>query len=205
MKFIDVNVQNKIAQCADVNAFIVCSNSDYVINFKFDEEWDEHLVKTARFIFNGSVIDVVFEGNSVNVPIIYKSTVMTVGVFAGQLHTTTPAIIPCQKSILCDEGFVPDPPPDVYAQILEKLDEVLNNSGGGSGGENGVTFIPSISPDGVLSWTNDGGLPNPPPIKIKGEPGEDGHTPERGTDYWTNEDIAEIKGYVDDAILGGAW
>lgn len=29
--------------------------------------------------------------------------------------------------------------------------------------------------------------------------------PVRGTDYWTAQDIAEIKGYVDDAILGGAW
>ena len=34
---------------------------------------------------------------------------------------------------------------------------------------------------------------------------EDGYTPIRGTDYWTDEDIAEIKSYVDEAILGGAW
>lgn len=33
----------------------------------------------------------------------------------------------------------------------------------------------------------------------------DGYTPQRGTDYWTDEDIAEIKRYVDEAILGGAW
>lgn len=35
--------------------------------------------------------------------------------------------------------------------------------------------------------------------------GEHGYTPIRGTDYWTDEDKAEIKGYVDEAILGGAW
>lgn len=35
--------------------------------------------------------------------------------------------------------------------------------------------------------------------------GEDGRTPVRGTDYWTEADKAEIKGYVDEAILGGAW
>ena len=35
--------------------------------------------------------------------------------------------------------------------------------------------------------------------------GKDGKTPVKGTDYWTEEDIAEIKGYVDDAILNGAW
>ena len=35
--------------------------------------------------------------------------------------------------------------------------------------------------------------------------GKDGKTPVRGTDYWTSADIAEIKSYVDEAILGGAW
>lgn len=39
----------------------------------------------------------------------------------------------------------------------------------------------------------------------KGETGQAGHTPVRGTDYWTEEDIAQIRSYVDDAILGGAW
>ena len=35
--------------------------------------------------------------------------------------------------------------------------------------------------------------------------GDKGDAPVRGTDYWTAADIAEIKSYVDDAILGGAW
>lgn len=30
-------------------------------------------------------------------------------------------------------------------------------------------------------------------------------TPVKGRDYWTAADIAEIKSYVDDAILNGAW
>lgn len=38
------------------------------------------------------------------------------------------------------------------------------------------------------------------------ESGEfDGYSPVRGTDYWTEADKAEIKAYVDDAILGGEW
>lgn len=42
--------------------------------------------------------------------------------------------------------------------------------------------------------------------KTSGEfDGEDGYTPVRGTDYWTEADKAEIKAYVDEAILGGAW
>lgn len=35
--------------------------------------------------------------------------------------------------------------------------------------------------------------------------GQDGDTPVRGEDYWTEADKAEIKAYVDEAILGGAW
>ena len=35
--------------------------------------------------------------------------------------------------------------------------------------------------------------------------GADGYTPERGKDYWTEADKAEIKSYVDNAILNGAW
>lgn len=38
--------------------------------------------------------------------------------------------------------------------------------------------------------------------------GDDGKTPQRGVDYWTNSDKAEIvsecKSYIDSEILGGA-
>lgn len=35
--------------------------------------------------------------------------------------------------------------------------------------------------------------------------GAAGYSPVRGKDYWTTEDVMEIKSYVDEAILGGAW
>lgn len=40
---------------------------------------------------------------------------------------------------------------------------------------------------------------------FKGEKGDKGDPPVRGVDYWTEADKAEIKAYVDEAILGGAW
>lgn len=47
------------------------------------------------------------------------------------------------------------------------------------------------------------------PQGAKGENGNDGHTPARGVDYWTEDDkrgiINETKSYVDDAILNGKW
>lgn len=50
-------------------------------------------------------------------------------------------------------------------------------------GENGATFTPNVSKEGVLSWTNDRDLPNPEPVNIKGKDGEDGYTPIKDTDY----------------------
>lgn len=62
---------------------------------------------------------------------------------------------------------------------------------GNEAGENGATFIPSIS-DGILSWTNDKNLENPEPVNIIGPQGESGYAPQKGIDYWTNEDKQEI-------------
>lgn len=36
----------------------------------------------------------------------------------------------------------------------------------GIDGKDGVTFIPEVSEDGILSWTNDGDLENPDPINL---------------------------------------
>lgn len=50
-------------------------------------------------------------------------------------------------------------------------------------GSDGVTFTPHVSSAGVISWTNDGGLPNPDPVNITGPrglqgiQGEPGETP----------------------------
>ena len=47
-------------------------------------------------------------------------------------------------------------------------------------GEEGATFIPGVSDDGVISWTNNKGLPNPDPVNIKGPKGEKGDRGEIG-------------------------
>ena len=41
----------------------------------------------------------------------------------------------------------------------------------GKDGKNGVTFTPEVDDDGNLSWENDGGMPNPPEVNIKGADG----------------------------------
>lgn len=41
-------------------------------------------------------------------------------------------------------------------------------------GSRGATFTPSVSSEGIISWTNDDGLPNPEPQNIKGPQGPTG-------------------------------
>lgn len=121
---IKISVKNKIAKPQDLNAFIVCGNSDIDIVFDFDEEWQANDVKTARFSFDGKHIDVLFTGNAVKMPIIQNTTVLEIGVYSGNLHTTTGALIAAKKSILCGSGVPVDPPEDVYNQIIEQLNEL---------------------------------------------------------------------------------
>ena len=101
MRVLHVVVNNKIATYTARDGHIVCGNSDYSLKFTFDSEWDKVTKKTARFIWNGKYYDVEFTGTECIVPIINDAKEVTVGVYAGNLTTTTPAVIPCEKSILC--------------------------------------------------------------------------------------------------------
>lgn len=82
-----------------------------------------------------------------------------------------------------------------------------NDGADGQNGSDGVSVTHSWNGT-VLSVTSASGTSS---VDLKGETGEtgpagpDGYTPVRGTDYWTDADKAEIKSYVDEAILGGAW
>lgn len=122
-KVIHVFVRDKIAT-APKEVLYVCGNSDYSILFDFDEEWLEYTYKTARFNCGPEHIDVVFSGNTCPVPKISNVTHFYVGAYAGDLRTTTPAYVSAKKSILCNSGSPKPPTPDVYAQIMEKLNSL---------------------------------------------------------------------------------
>lgn len=50
----------------------------------------------------------------------------------------------------------------------------------GPQGKTGYYYIPSVSKEGILSWTNSGNLNNPDPVNIKGPQGDQGIKGERG-------------------------
>lgn len=125
---ISINVAKKLASVIGAPV-IICGNSDYRITFTFDEEWETLDLKTARFVYkrDGKLrfVDVVFSGRTTAVPVLSNIDEVYVGVYSGELHTTTPARIICKKSILCGDSTqheVPDP--DVYQQILEAFNNL---------------------------------------------------------------------------------
>lgn len=162
---------------------IVCGNKDYTAHFDFDAEWDAYTMKTARFIWNGQFEDVVFSGNTCAVPQINNASVCAVGVFAGDLHTTTPAFVKCEKSILCGDVSPAEHNPDVYAQLMEGLNS----------GKFGGYYTPTVTQlneEKVLLTLTPSveGLPAIPPEEImlhrgpQGEPGPRGDQGPRGYD-----------------------
>lgn len=112
---------------------LVCGNK-YTVEFVFDSEWDAEAIKTARLTYNkngkSEYDEFVFEGTSCEVEIAGGITEVNVGVYAGDLKTSTPARFECLKSILCGGGVHEEPPEDVYNQLLS----LIKNGNGGTNG-----------------------------------------------------------------------
>lgn len=136
MHTIAITIRDKIAAVSN-DVEIVCGNTDYVAEFDFDPEWVSENVKTARFETGKGYTDVVFTGTSCPFPALHDTTICKVGVFAGNLRTTTPAYIRCQKSILCGEGSPAEPEQDVYHQLIEKIDSGMLQGPQGEKGDTG--------------------------------------------------------------------
>lgn len=119
-----IRVTNKIAQPVG-HPTIVCGNRDYTVTFMLDSEWDGYVEKTARFNYVRDGVrrhqDVVFSGLSCAIPVMDGVYAVEIGVYAGSIHTSTLARIPCERSATDDAERHPDPMPDIYDQLLEYL------------------------------------------------------------------------------------
>ena len=122
-KTFTVKVRGKIA-AAEYTEPYVCDNSDYEIEFDFSEEWQVYELKTARFAYDGKMQDIIFEGSRCGVPRMSGICSFKVGVFAGDLSTTTPAYIEARASILSEGGTPAAPAPDVYDQLMQRMNEI---------------------------------------------------------------------------------
>ena len=105
-----------------------------------------------------------------SIPNPYVGLKITVKVDENNNNEMTDYIV---KSLKANSMEVAD---SVIDEVVRYADYLGVTSGGGVGeagpkGDTGTTFTPSVSPEGILSWTNNGSLENPTPINIKGDTG----------------------------------
>lgn len=94
---LNITVRNKIATTIDP-ATVVNGNNDYTVVFDFDSEWDSLSSKTAMFVYGREeqkYKTVTFTGNSCVMPALYNTGYVLIGVFAGDIKTTTAAYVKC--------------------------------------------------------------------------------------------------------------
>lgn len=177
------------------------------VKLEFTPEW-EGLAKTVVFSAGAVSRDVIYSGEIVTIPAeVLERPVrqLYVGVYGVSSDGTLviPTVRAMGPRILAGADptgdMSTDPTLPVWAQMeglmgdlsqletetKENLVAAINElalSGGqaGSAGENGATFVPAVSAQGVLSWTNDKNLKNPNPVNIMGLQGEQGPRGEIG-------------------------
>lgn len=151
MSEITITVRDKVAK--GDGTYYVCGNGDYTVRFSFDEEWVGIPAKTARFVKEDAQhVDVIFQGDECAMPILLGTRWIYVGVFAGDLKTTTPAAIRARKSILDMGGIPEEPSPDVYAQIMKKLNSIEGGMALPGGGIEGQALCKNSETDHDVAW-----------------------------------------------------
>ena len=137
-----VDIADKVASLVGTPApTIVTGNNDYTFHFTFDEEWDAYTTKTVRFAWKDKTTgqsqyrDRIMTEDSVKAPAINNTNLLYVGVYAGDIRTSTPAVLVCFGAITDDAPYHDDPNTDLYMQLIDLLEE-----GGGGGGTTHVTY-----------------------------------------------------------------
>ena len=109
---INITVIDKIA--SGDGTWIVCGNSDYTVRFTLDSEWDQFITRTMIVVNPDKTYqEVVFTGDTVSLPIINNQKSVNIGLYAGDLHTTTSAYFNCKKSARDGLGVHEEPSEDV--------------------------------------------------------------------------------------------
>jgi len=181
---LEFNVKNQIITRTDSFNVVADSQGYLKAKFTFTEEWENEI--TAIFGNGDEYYSVILADNGCMVPWeVINAPFFTVSAVCGDRITANSVRVEVEKSGYIEGETPKEPTPDVYEQIL-------NSTKAPYIGDNGNWYVWDIETKAFVD------------TKIRAE-GTDGYTPQRGVDYWTEEDKAEIKSYVDEAILGGAW
>lgn len=122
MPEIKIKVRDK---CAEGEGVIICNNTDYTVVWDLDSEWEPYSTRTMRVnLADGTYQDVVFTGDTATLPVLTASGWVSVGLYAGDIHTSRAARLLALSSVLTPGGSPAAPAEDVYAQIMAKLNEL---------------------------------------------------------------------------------
>lgn len=125
-KQILIQVRDKIATLVSESC-IVCGNDDYEVVFDFDNDWSHQEVKTAVFVYAGVPVEKLFDGNICEGIAVEGAIICEIGVYAGDIKTTTSATISCIPSIRdIARTAHKSPTEDVYNQIMELLNKYIS-------------------------------------------------------------------------------
>lgn len=102
MAIVDIAIKDRIAS-VHAGVELVCNNPTDTIRFIFDEEWNTHTERVARFVWENDFVDVPFTGDEVKAPEITNTIYVFVGVYADDIASTY-AKVQCKRSILCLGG-----------------------------------------------------------------------------------------------------
>lgn len=134
MQRIIVYINNRVASILP-DEFIVADNDDWKVQFKFDSEWHQFSLKTARIFIGEEYTDQVFRNDIITLPKLPEDVgKIKIGVFANNgedfVYSSTVVEIPVKQSALTDGGgqFVPvEPDPIQQALKLEDADTLVVN------------------------------------------------------------------------------
>ena len=101
---------------------VICGNSDYTVAWDLDQEWTPYDTKTMRVnLADGTYQDVVFAGDTAALPALSTPGWASVGLYAGDLHTSRAADLRVLPSVTTPSGAPANPTPDVYDQLMELI------------------------------------------------------------------------------------
>lgn len=206
MTELKIAVRNKRASGTGT---IVCGNNDYMVIWDLDREWDPFNTKTMRVqLPNGTHQDVVFTGDSAVLPVQNIAGWVSIGLFAGDIHTSRGTDFLVEDAITTVDGPPAAPETDVYAQIMSKLNELSAVDTADivrvveDYQKEHLTVVSMRAEDGYIQFSADGELWENM-VALEDLRGVSGNTPIKGTDYWTAADKQEIVNSVIAALPDG--
>ena len=129
MPEITVKVRDKIAQ-TEGTPEIVNGNSDYTVTFDFDAAWDgaENLTAHIRYLRGGLPVHdaIPITDGACNLPAVYGTDAVQIGVSGGSIQTSTPAAVPCLLCAADLPGVPARVPRDIFSELMRMLNQKLS-------------------------------------------------------------------------------